>query len=46
MLFLVENAHCATAGETEQNDFMHFTVARRTFITCFRRVMIIFAGIC
>ena len=35
MLFLMENTHCATARETEQNDFRHFTVARRTFITCF-----------
>ena len=26
----------------QQNDFRHFTVAQRTFITCFRRVMIIF----
>ena len=35
MLFLLENAQA-------QNDFRHFTEARRTFITCFRRVMIIF----
>ena len=44
MLFLLENVHCATAGDTEQNGFKRFTVARRAFITCFRRVMIIFAG--
>ena len=40
MLFLMENAHCATAGDTE------FAVARRAIVTCFRRVMIVFAGIC
>ena len=46
MLFLMENAHCATAGDTEQNSAKHFTVARRAIVTCFRRVMIVFAGIC
>ena len=45
MLFLMENAHCATAGDTEQNGAKHFTVARRAIVTCFRRVMIVFAGI-
>ena len=40
------NAHCATAGDTEQNGAEHFTVARRAIVTCFRRVMIVFAGIC
>ena len=24
MLFLMENAHCATAGDTEQNGAKHF----------------------
>ena len=38
MLFLMENAHCATAGDTEQNGAKHFTVARRAIVTCFRRV--------
>ena len=46
MLFLMENAHCATAGDTEQNGAKHFTVARRAIVTCFRRVTIVFAGIC
>ena len=46
MPFLMENAHCATAGDTEQNGAKHFTVARRAIVTCFRRVMIVFAGIC
>ena len=46
LLFLMENAHCATAGDTEQNGAKHFTVARRAIVTCFRRVMIVFAGIC
>ena len=46
MLFLMENAHCATAGDTEQNGAKHFTVARRAIVTCFRRVIIVFAGIC
>ena len=46
MLFLMENAHCATAGDTEQNGAKHFTVARGAIVTCFRRVMIVFAGIC
>ena len=46
MRFLMENAHCATAGDTEQNGAKHFTVARRAIVTCFRRVMIVFAGIC
>ena len=46
MLFLMENAHCATAGDTEQNGAKHFTVARRAIVTCFRRIMIVFAGIC
>ena len=46
MLFLMENAHCATAGDTEQNGAKHFTVARCAIVTCFRRVMIVFAGIC
>ena len=46
MLFLMENAHCATAGDTEQNGAKHFTVARRAIVTCLRRVMIVFAGIC
>ena len=46
MLFLMENAHCATAGDTEQNSAKHFTVARHAIVTCFRRVMIVFAGIC
>ena len=47
MLFLMENAHCAPAGDTEQNGAKHFTVARRAIVTCFRRVMIVFfAGIC
>ena len=46
MLFLMENAHCATAGDTEQNGAKHFTVARRAIVTCFRHVMIVFAGIC
>ena len=45
MLFLMENAHCATAEDTEQNGAKHFTVARRAIITCCRRVMIVFAGI-
>ena len=45
MLFLMENAHCATAGDTEQNGAKHFTVARRGIVTCFRHVMIVFAGI-
>ena len=44
MLFLMENAHCATAGDTE-NGAKHFTVARRAIVTCFRCVMIVFAGI-
>ena len=44
--FLMENAHCATAGDTEQNGAKHFTVARRAIVTCFGRVMIVFAGIC
>ena len=39
MLFLMGNAHCATAGDTEQNGAKHFTVARRAIVTCFRRVM-------
>ena len=39
MLFLMENAHCATAGDTEQNGAKHFTVARRA-------IVIVFAGIC
>ena len=46
MLFLMENAHCATAGDIEQNGAKHFTVARRAIVTCFRRVMIVYAGIC
>ena len=46
MLFLKENAHCATAGDTEQNGAKHFTVARRAIVTCCGRVMIVFAGIC
>ena len=46
MLFLMENAYCATAGDTEQNGAKHFTVARRAIVTCFWRVMIVFAGIC
>ena len=46
MLFLMENAHCATAEDREQNGAKHFTVARRAIVTCFRRVMIVFAGIC
>ena len=46
VLFLMENAHCATAGDTEQNGAKHFTVARRAIVTCFGRVMIVFAGIC
>ena len=46
MPFLMENTHCATAGDTEQNGAKHFTVARRAIVTCFRRVMIVFAGIC
>ena len=46
MLFLMENAHCATAGDTEQNGAKHFTVARRAIVTCFRRVTIVFAVIC
>ena len=45
MLFLMENAHCATAGDTEQNGAKHFTVARRGIVTCFRHVVIVFAGI-
>ena len=36
----------APAGDTEQNGAKHFTVARRAIVTCFRRVMIVFAGIC
>ena len=36
MRFLMENAHCATAGDTEQNGAKHFTVARRAIVTCFR----------
>ena len=46
MLFLMENAHCATAGDTEQNGAKHFPVARHAIVTCFGRVMIVFAGIC
>ena len=46
MLFLMENAHCATVEDTEQNGAKHFTVAQRAIVTCFRRVMIVFAGIC
>ena len=42
MLFLMENAHCATTGDTEQNGAKHFTVARRAIVTCFRRVTIVF----
>ena len=45
MLLLMVNAHGATAGDTEQNGFKGFTLARRAFITCFKRVMTIFAGI-
>ena len=41
MLFLMENAHCATAGDTEQNGAKHSTVARGAIVTCFRRVMIV-----
>ena len=37
MLFLMDNAHCATAGDTEQNGAKHFTVARRAIVTCFAR---------
>ena len=43
--FFLENAHCATVGDTEQNGAKHF-IARRAIVTCFRRVMIVFAGIC
>ena len=32
MLFLMENAHCATAGDTEQNGAKHFPVARRAIV--------------
>ena len=46
MLFLTENAHCTTAGDTEQNCAKHFTVARCAIVTCFRRFTIVFAGIC
>ena len=42
----MESAHCAAAGDTEQNGAKHFTVARRAIVTCFRRVTIVFAGIC
>ena len=28
----MENAHCATAGDTEQNGAKHFTVARRAIV--------------
>ena len=35
MPFLMENAHCATAGDTAQNGAKHFTVARRAIVTCF-----------
>ena len=34
------------AGDTEQNGAKHFIVARRAIVTCFGRVMIVFAGIC
>ena len=37
--------HCATAEDTEQNGAKHFTVARRAIVTCFRRFMIVYAGI-
>ena len=36
----------APQRDTEQNGAKHFTVARRAIVTCFRRVMIVFAGIC
>ena len=42
----MESAHCAAAGDTEQNGAKHFTVERRAIVTCFRRVTIVFAGIC
>ena len=45
MLFLMQNAHRATVGDTEQNGAKHLTAARRAIVTCFRRVMIVFAGI-
>ena len=35
----------APQRDTEQNGAKHFTVARRAIVTCFRRVMIVFAGI-
>ena len=44
--FPIEIAHRATAGDTDWNGSKRFTVARRSIVTCFRRVMTIFAGIC
>ena len=38
------NTHCATAEDTEQNGAKH-TAAQRASITCFGRVMIVFADI-
>ena len=46
MQFPTEITHRATAGDTEGNGSKRFTLARRPIVTCFRRVMIIFAGIC
>ena len=47
MLFLLENAHCATAGDTEQNGAKHFPVARRAIVNVLLGAfMIVFAGIC
>ena len=40
MLFLMENAHCTT--ETQNRTVQ----TRRAIVTCFRRDMIVFAGIC
>ena len=46
MLFLIGKCALRHSGDTEQNGAEHFTVARRAIVTCFRRVMIVFAGIC
>lgn len=46
MRFPIEIAHRATAEDTDWNGSKRFTVARRSIVTCFRRVMTIFAGIC
>ena len=45
MLFLMENAHCATAEDTEQKGSKHFSSTARNR-NVFRCVMIVFGGIC